>query len=117
MVLNHLHRRRESLTLLLSGQQITRILLSEFRSSFPAVRVLTRDPACAKAQDLAAQGAELHNFDDQNLEQSLIEAFEGADVIVNVLPSAQTPKEVKKRVQAVAVRSDTTVYFLSEFGV
>ena len=52
-----------------------------------------------------------------DLDGSLARAFKDVTVVVNVLPSASTPKEIKKRVQEIAVGSGARAYFLSEFGV
>ncbi|KAI0737950.1 NAD-P-binding protein [Daedaleopsis nitida] len=98
------------------GQEISDAFLTTFRSSFPTVRVLTRDPSGAKAQSLKGKGAELHKLGDGNIGEALDEAFAGVDVIVNALPG-NAPKEIKHAVVDAVVRSSTKVYFLSEYGV
>ncbi|TFK86092.1 NAD-P-binding protein [Polyporus arcularius HHB13444] len=99
------------------GKQIVDILVSEYRTQFPIVRVLTRDPTSDTARNLQAKGAELHMFDEANVDGSLATALSGVDVVVNALPSATTPLSVKKQVQTTAITSGARVYFLSEFGV
>ncbi|KAH9890553.1 NAD-P-binding protein [Cubamyces lactineus] len=98
------------------GYDITKIFLDEFHTTFPAVRVLTRDQSTAKAKDLAARGALLYTFDPENIAQSLADAFAGADVVINALPTSM-PKDAKSQVAAAAVKSSVKVFFLSEFGV
>ena len=49
-------------------------------------------------------------------ERCLQEAFEGADVIVDILNS-QLPKEERIGITKYALESGPKVYFLSEFGM
>ena len=49
-------------------------------------------------------------------ERCLQEAFEGADVIVDILNS-QLPKEERTGITKYALESGPKVYFLSEFGM
>ncbi|KAI9059751.1 NAD-P-binding protein [Trametes sanguinea] len=98
------------------GYDVSKVFLDEFHSTFPTVRVLTRDSSSAKARDLAERGAILKDFDLENVAQSLADAFEGIDVVINALPTS-TPKDVKKQVAAAAVQHGVKVFFLSEFGV
>ncbi|KAI0737942.1 hypothetical protein C8Q80DRAFT_1293357 [Daedaleopsis nitida] len=98
------------------GQEISKVFLSEYRASF-STRITTRDPTSVKAQELASNGAEVYQFDPENIEQSIAAAVQGADVVVNVLPSATTSKATKQQIQAAAINCGTKVYFLSEFGV
>ncbi len=93
------------------------ILVSEYRTQFPIVRVLTRDPTSDTARTLQAKGAELYRFDEANADGSLATALSGVDVVVNALPSATTPLSVKKQVQTTSITSGARVYFLGEFGV
>ncbi|KAI0333181.1 NAD-P-binding protein [Cubamyces sp. BRFM 1775] len=97
------------------GVHISHAFLTDFRSSFHTVRILTRDTSSATAQELSAKGAKLHKLDESDLPRTLDEAFEGIDVIVNVL-AGQGPDEVKQAVLDAAARSDVKVYFLNEFG-
>ncbi|KAI0700548.1 NAD-P-binding protein [Cerioporus squamosus] len=99
------------------GKQIVDILLSEYRTQFPIVRVLTRNLTLDTAQSLQAKGAEVHQLDEANVNGTLTAALGGVDVVVNALPSATTPLGVKKQVQTAALTSGARVYFLSEFGV
>ncbi|CDO71860.1 hypothetical protein BN946_scf184940.g7 [Trametes cinnabarina] len=98
------------------GYDVSKVFLDEFHTSFPTVRVLTRDPSTAKARDLAERGAHLRDFDVENVAQSLAEAFNGIDVVINALPTS-TPKDVKRQVADAAVKNGVKVFFLSEFGV
>ena len=98
-----------------TGIHISHTFLTDFKANFHTVRVLTRDPSSAMAQDLAAKGAKLHKLDESDLPRTLDEAFKGVDVIVNVL-TGQGPVEVKQAVLEAAARSDVKVYFLNEFG-
>ncbi|KAI0324899.1 NAD(P)-binding protein [Cubamyces sp. BRFM 1775] len=100
----------------LLGAQASRAFLSDFKSSFHTVRVLTRDPSSTEALDLASKGAQLYQLDESNLPRSLDGAFKGVDVIVNAL-SGGTPAEVKEAVLAAAARSEVKVYFLAEYGL
>ena len=90
--------------------------LTDFKPDFHTVRILTRDPSSATAQDLAVKGAQLRTFDESDLARSLDEALEGIDVVVNVLPG-KTPDEVKRAVIDAAARSRVKVYFLDEYGL
>ncbi|KAI8999108.1 NAD-P-binding protein [Trametes punicea] len=98
------------------GYDVSRVFLDEFHTTFPTVRVLTRDPSTAKAQDLAERGALLQVFDLEDVAQSLAEAFAGMDVVINALPTS-TPADVKRQVAQSAVQNGVKVLFLSEFGV
>ena len=100
----------------LLGQEISDAFLTTFRSSFPAVRVLTRDPTGATAQSLKAKDAELYKLPDADVGEALDKAFAGVDVVVNALPGYAS-KEVQYAVVDAAVRSSAKVYFLSEYGV
>ena len=86
--------------------------MTEFRSSFSRIRILSRDPASEKSQALASKGAELVKLDD---DKTLDAAFAGTDVIVNALPGAASEATQLSILQAVA-RSSAKVYFLGEFG-
>ncbi|KAI0769757.1 hypothetical protein BD413DRAFT_477275 [Trametes elegans] len=93
------------------GEQISTILLTEYRSSFPTVRVITRDPSSPKAQQLAQKGAELFALDG-----SLESAFTGVDVVINLLPPS-IPHDVRKKITEAALKNSPKVYFLSDFGI
>ncbi|KAI0355070.1 NAD-P-binding protein [Trametes cingulata] len=97
------------------GRHISLAFLTEFKANFHTVRVLTRDPSSAAAQELSGQGAQLHKLDESNLPRALDEAFAGVDVIVNALTSG-VPDILKEDVIDAAARSSAKVYFLSEFG-
>ena len=92
------------------GSQISKVLLTEYRSFFLTVRVTTRDTKSAKSLELAALGAELVTFD-----RPLSDVFSGADVIVNAL-SGLIPEDYKKKVISAVAASSAKVYFLGEFG-
>lgn len=98
------------------GYEISSVFLDEFRTTFPIVRVLTRDPSTARAQHLASKGAMLQVLDQENIVQSLLETFIHADVVINAL-NVTAPKALKKQVAEAAVKGGAKVYFLSEFGV
>ncbi|OJT13021.1 hypothetical protein TRAPUB_10430 [Trametes pubescens] len=98
------------------GYEISVVFLDEFRTTFPIVRVLTRDPSTARAQTLASKGAMLQVLDSTDVAQSLLETFVHADVVINAL-NVSAPKALKKQVAAAAVASGARVFFLSEFGV
>lgn len=88
------------------------MLLTEFRDSFPTVRVFTRDPTSSKAQELEQKGAEIVKLDVESLETALA----GVDVVVNALPTV-LPDDVSKKVNEGPIKSGAKVYFLSEFGL
>ncbi|KAI0373209.1 NAD-P-binding protein [Pilatotrama ljubarskyi] len=98
------------------GFDVSQVFLDEFHTTFPTVRVLTRDPSTAKVQQLAEKGALINLFDQEDVAQSLAEAFTGVDVVINALPTT-TPKDVKRQVAEAAVKHGVKVFFLSEFGV
>lgn len=93
-----------------SGPFITKTFLTEYRSHFTSVRITTRTPGSAKAQELAALGAEVHSLDEP-----LDSVLAGVDVVVDVLPLTIPPK-FRKELIASLVRDKTKVYFLSAFG-
>ena len=86
--------------------------MTDFRPSFSRVRILTRDPASAKSQELASKGAELVKLSDNKV---FDEAFAGTDVIVNALPGS-APEATQHAILQAAARSGAKVYFLGEFG-
>lgn len=98
------------------GLPISEAFLETFRSSFPTVRILTRNLTSDNAKALQAKGAELHKLDDANPGAALDKAFAGVDVIVNALPGGPI-NDVKLAVVDSLARSDAKVYFLSEYGV
>ncbi|KAI0696576.1 NAD-P-binding protein [Cerioporus squamosus] len=98
------------------GHPVSTEFLTSFRSSFPTVRVLVRDTASEKAQELAAKGAELYKLDEANLSEAFDKAFAGVDAIVNTLPAKASDAVKHGLIDAVA-RSSAKVYFLSEFGI
>lgn len=104
--------RDPTLTIILTGESITTVLLTEFRERFPTVRVFTRDPSSAAAQGLAKKGAEVVALDIDSLEGALA----GVDAIANILPTV-LPEDVRKKVNDAAIKSGAKVYFLSEFGL
>ncbi|OJT02372.1 hypothetical protein TRAPUB_7096 [Trametes pubescens] len=94
------------------GEDIATVLLTEFRESFPTVRVFTRDPSSSKAQAFAKKGADVVALDIESLENALA----GIDVVVNVLPTSLS-EEVRGKVNETVIKSGAKVYFLSEFGL
>lgn len=88
------------------------MLLTEFRESFPTVRVFTRDPSSSKAQAFAKKGADVVALDIESLENALA----GIDIVVNVLPTSLS-EEVRGKVNETVIKSGAKVYFLSEFGL
>ena len=85
--------------------------MEEFPASFPTVRVVTRDPAAPKAQELAKKGAELHSIDEP-----LDNLLAGVDVVVNCLPTAISD-EYKTELTNASIRNGVKVFFLSEYGM
>ncbi|KAH9857542.1 NAD-P-binding protein [Lenzites betulinus] len=98
------------------GHHISNAFLTEFKGSFHDVRVLTRNPSSAAAQELSAKGASLHKLDESDLPGSLDGAFAGVDVVVNSLPPMASAG-LQQGVVDAAARNNVKVYFLSEFGV
>ncbi|KAI0648382.1 NAD-P-binding protein [Trametes meyenii] len=98
------------------GQHISTAALTEFRSSFQTVHVLTRDPSCALARELSEKGAILHKLDESNLPRALDDVFVGVDAVVNVLPTSIIPTSTHEAVVEAVARSRAQVYFPSEFG-
>nr|VWO94474.1 Nucleoside-diphosphate-sugar epimerase [Ganoderma boninense] len=96
------------------GRNISDAFVTDFRISFSRVRILTRDATTPKAQGLAYEGAELFQVNEDDVHNSLDEAFADIDVIVNTLPSTVSDRVNYAVLQAVA-RSRAKVYFLSEF--
>ncbi|KAI0745962.1 hypothetical protein C8Q76DRAFT_765012 [Earliella scabrosa] len=93
------------------GFPASRVFLEEFPASFPTVRVVTRDPAAPKAQELAKKGAELHSIDEP-----LDNLLTGVDVVVNCLPTAISD-EYKTELTNASIRNGVKVFFLSEYGI
>ncbi|EIW63468.1 uncharacterized protein TRAVEDRAFT_161801 [Trametes versicolor FP-101664 SS1] len=94
------------------GEDISTVLLTEFRETFPTVRVFTRDPSSSKAQAFAQKGADVVALDIDTLDKALT----GIDVVVNVLPTSLS-EEVRSKVNEAVIKSGPKVYFLSEFGL
>ncbi|KAI0666953.1 NAD-P-binding protein [Trametes maxima] len=99
------------------GQHVSRAFLTEFQAKFGVVRVLTRDPSSAQAQELAEKGAILYKLDESNIAQALDEAFRSTDVVVNTLPTHIASENTQHAVIEAAARSSAKVYFLSEYGL
>ena len=74
------------------------------------MRITTRDASSAKALALADKGAQLFAFNDP-----LANVVAGADVVVNVLPSAAW-MEINKQLVGAMLQAGVKVYFPSEFG-
>ncbi|EJF63131.1 hypothetical protein DICSQDRAFT_146106 [Dichomitus squalens LYAD-421 SS1] len=92
------------------GIHISKIFLTEYRWAFPTICITTRDPASAKAQELAKLGGELYSFND-----SLHAILAGVDLAVNVLPTSVAP-EFKAELLHALVRNNVKVYFPSEYA-
>ncbi|KAI0717976.1 hypothetical protein C8T65DRAFT_99221 [Cerioporus squamosus] len=92
------------------GFHVSTVFLSEFRSTFPTVRITTRDTSSTKAKELAAKGAEVHSFGD-----SWDTVLSGADVVVNVLPTPVV-QSVNKGLVAALLKNGVKVYFPPSFG-
>ncbi|KAH9942385.1 uncharacterized protein BXZ73DRAFT_74651 [Epithele typhae] len=101
---------REGFVQELSYVCLLETLLTDFRSAFPTVRITIRAVNSPKARELAALGAELYSFED-----SLETVLNGADVVINTLPTHIPAADGKKIIAAVAA-SPAKVYFMSEFG-
>ncbi|KAI1791501.1 NAD(P)-binding protein [Ganoderma leucocontextum] len=98
------------------GQNISNAFVTDFRPSFSRVRILTRDPASTKSQQLASKGAELVKVSEgADAHKLLDEAFADTDVIVNALPGS-APEDTQRAILQAAARSSAKVYFLDEFG-
>ena len=95
-----------------SGIHLSKIFLTEYRTTFSTVRVTTRTADSSKAQELAKLGAELHPHAPTALDAVL----SGADVVVNAL-SADVQNAYNDTLAAALARHDVKVYFLGEFGV
>ncbi len=96
---------------LLTGLRISRVLLTEYRTQFPVVRVTTRDPNSPKAQELAKLGAEL-----RRTSESFDDVLSGVDVVINAF-NTEVIEKVGKELTAAVARVKPKVYFLSEYGV
>ena len=94
------------------GIHLSKIFLTEYRTTFSTVRVTTRTADSSKAQELAKLGAELHPHAPTALDAVL----SGADVVVNAL-SADVQNAYNDTLAAALARHDVKVYFLGEFGV
>ncbi|KAI0755191.1 hypothetical protein C8Q80DRAFT_417048 [Daedaleopsis nitida] len=92
------------------GSHVSTVFLTEYRHAFATVRITTRDPSAPKAQQLAAKGAQLHAFSE-----SLDDVLAGANVVVNVMPTAASTS-INKELAASLVKNGVKVYFPSEFG-
>ncbi|KAM5542741.1 hypothetical protein V8D89_003702 [Ganoderma adspersum] len=97
------------------GYRVSEVFLTEFHSAFPNIKIPTRDASTPKAQALQKKGAELIQWNPTD-ERCLQDAFQGADVIVDILNS-QLPKEERTGITKYALESGPKVYFLSEFGI
>ncbi|KAH9948291.1 hypothetical protein B0H21DRAFT_788404 [Amylocystis lapponica] len=97
------------------GSEITKAFLAEYRSSFPRVIALVRNPSSDGAKALAEAGAELYKVDDANPGPSYEKALKGVDVFVNAFGSV--PVALKDTVFDAALKSGVKVYFPSEFGL
>ncbi|RPD64136.1 hypothetical protein L226DRAFT_552087 [Lentinus tigrinus ALCF2SS1-7] len=92
------------------GFHVSTIFLTEYRSTFPTVRITTRDMASSKAKELADKGAEVHSFG-----ASWDTVLSGADVVVNVLPTSVV-KGINKELVAALLKNNVKVYFPPSFG-
>ncbi|CDO71863.1 hypothetical protein BN946_scf184940.g10 [Trametes cinnabarina] len=97
------------------GKQISLAFLTEFKSNFHTVRVLTRDPSSAVAKELAERGASLVKLDESHLTRVLDDAFKDVDVVVNAL-STKSSDATNQAVIDAAARSNIKAYFLDEYG-
>ena len=96
------------------GHPVSEVFLTDFRTAFPNVKIPTRDTSAQKAQDLEKKGAQVVQWDPTD-ERSLVQTFNGAGVVIDILNSV-VPTE-KKEITKHAIGSGAKVYFLSEFGV
>ncbi|KAI0675004.1 NAD(P)-binding protein [Trametes maxima] len=91
--------------------------LTDFKETFKFVRVLSRDPSSVACQELSKMGAILHRLSESDLPRNLDEAFQDADIIVNVLPTHKiVPLSTHREIVEAVARSQAKVYFPSDFG-
>ncbi|KAJ3004123.1 hypothetical protein NUW54_g4963 [Trametes sanguinea] len=100
----------------LLGEHLSTVFLTEYKSHFGEVRVVTRDPTSEKAQDLRAKGAVLYKLDEANPRGSFEASFVGVDVIINLLSAGFIAAEITNAAIEAAAQSTTKVYFQSEWG-
>ena len=91
------------------------MFLASYRPFFSQVVVTARDTTAPEAKALAEQGAELAPVNSVDPVASFMQAFQGADAVVNLL--GKTPHEFRDAVGDAAIRSGVAVYFPSEYGV
>ncbi|KZT64192.1 NAD(P)-binding protein [Daedalea quercina L-15889] len=96
------------------GKEVADVFLSSYRSYFPHIIATVRDSTTAEAKVLSDKGAELVQLDQTDLVASFTKAFQGADVVVNLLGT--TPHAYRDAVGEAAIKSGVKVYFPPEFG-
>ena len=103
------------------GQDITRVLLEEYKPFFSPIIVLTRSASSLTAKSLAAGGAVIREVDlsgnatTDEQDKKLRESLSGVDVLIDTLTHYVEP--AKLRVFKAALDAGVKVYFPSEFGV
>ncbi|KAI0355069.1 NAD(P)-binding protein [Trametes cingulata] len=100
----------------LLGYDFTTAFLTEFKTHFSEIRVISRDPSSQKAQELTAKGAKPFKLDEPSLSKALDEAFAGVDVVIDLLSHGFIPLETSHGVLEAVARSPAKVFFLSEWG-
>ena len=93
-----------------AGFQISKVFLTEYKSTFSTIRITTRDLSSPRAQELGELGAELRLFGDP-----VDSVLAGVNVVVSALPSA-VPQAYKVELTEAIARQNVKVYFLSEYG-
>ncbi|TBU36926.1 hypothetical protein BD309DRAFT_1084954 [Dichomitus squalens] len=94
------------------GYHVSRVFLTEYRLTFPTIRIVTRDPSSPpKSTKLAKLGGELHPFGEP-----LDTILAGADVVLNIIPPPLLSSEFKADILQATVRNGVKVYFSSEWG-
>ncbi|OSD02068.1 NAD(P)-binding protein [Trametes coccinea BRFM310] len=100
----------------LLGEPLSVVFLTEYKSRFGEVRVVTRNPASETAQGLRSKGAVLYKLDEANPREALEASFVGVDAIVNLLSAGFIAAEITDAAMEAAAQSTAKVYFPSEWG-
>ncbi|KZT64191.1 NAD(P)-binding protein [Daedalea quercina L-15889] len=98
----------------LLGKEVANVFLTSYKPFFSRIIVTARDTTTAGAKALAEKGAELVPISPVDPLGSLTKAFEGVDVVINLV--ADKPCDFKDAIAEAAIKSGAKVYFPSEFG-
>ncbi|KZT64190.1 hypothetical protein DAEQUDRAFT_741441 [Daedalea quercina L-15889] len=98
------------------GKEVANVFLTSYKPFFSRIIVPARDTTTVVAKVLTDKGAELVPINPVEPLGSFSKAFEGVDVVINLIGDNLNSYDFKDAIGEAAIKSGAKVYFPSEFG-